>query len=229
MGARRNWNPRLETSSPRPRHKKQTVFHGPVIYTEDPYELITSAGLTNQLAEMLLPMFTKASEYQHQREYRFLIFTDHEPPEPYVDLLVSSCMPILMHACKDALQENRARPMVAPVETDECEQDETEGKRNAVVEEEPGISSISAGGVRFASRSVRPHERPYLSRGSISQRFRTACKFTTDDGQCPTGFESCGREGVGQASREVASAAFHAEPLLRGLCEAFWTQFEIST
>ena len=61
------------------RHKSQTIFHGPVLYVDDPYEVITSAR--NDFERMLYPMFVKRSKYRHQREYRFVIWTEEEPSE----------------------------------------------------------------------------------------------------------------------------------------------------
>ena len=72
----------------RTKHGIQWLFHGPVIYVDDVYSLIDQAATKHEL--MLLPLFAKARKYQHQREYRFVIWTRLEPPEE--TLLLSTTM-----------------------------------------------------------------------------------------------------------------------------------------
>ena len=59
------------------RHAVQILYHGPVIYVDDVYALLQAA--TSKAEIMLLPLFAKAREYQHQREYRFVIWAQTEP------------------------------------------------------------------------------------------------------------------------------------------------------
>ena len=200
-------------------HKRQTVFHGPVIYKDDPYELIT--GASNKLEEILLPMFTKGIDYQDQREYRFVIFTDDEPHETYVDIRVSSYMRNIMQKREDALHDRLARTMVAPVETADCEHDDTEDKNNDGVEEEPAIAFMRPGDsdllpdpldlLEDPTFPVRPHlrgsEQPLdvqQMTDSVLLALRIAAERVPD-----------------KHLVNVASAGFHAEPLLRSLCEVF--------
>ena len=61
----------------RTRHGVQWLFHGPVIYVDDVYGLISAAATKHEL--MLLPLFAKERKYQAQREYRFAIRTESEP------------------------------------------------------------------------------------------------------------------------------------------------------
>ena len=87
-------------------------------------------------------MFTKGIDYLDQREYRFVIFNDQEPSEPYVDLEVSSCLWNLMQDCNDALPNSLTRYVVVPNETVNCKQDDSEDMGNAPDEGTPSIASI---------------------------------------------------------------------------------------
>ena len=106
LGAEGTLQARFGDRSARTRRKSQTVFHGPVVYAEDPYEVVTSAQ--GDLEKILLPMFLKASGRGHadQREYRFVIWTNEEPRDPYVDLKISSSMIDSMRERRDAPIEN---------------------------------------------------------------------------------------------------------------------------
>ncbi len=61
-------------------HRNAVVFHGPVVYVDDPYEVCTQALRSRYSAtRMLLPIFTKGVERSGQREYRFVILDKREP------------------------------------------------------------------------------------------------------------------------------------------------------
>ena len=69
------------------RHKGQFVFHGPVIYVEDPY--VTIANAPSESDAMFRSVFVKGMKYRDQREYRFVIWAEREPSNQYVDLAAS--------------------------------------------------------------------------------------------------------------------------------------------
>ena len=76
------------TSLPR----SQTVFHGPVIYVSDPYELVDQVRKRENrpgFAGLLLALFVKRPQYAPQREYRFVIWTEEEPDEKRVSFEAS--------------------------------------------------------------------------------------------------------------------------------------------
>ena len=55
-------------------HCKVGVFHGPVVYVDDPYAVCTSAlANQNSMVRTMMPLFVKHTDYSHQREYRFVI------------------------------------------------------------------------------------------------------------------------------------------------------------
>ena len=55
-------------------HCKLVVFHGPVVYVDDPYAVCAFAlANQNSMVRMMMPIFVKHTDYSHQREYRFVI------------------------------------------------------------------------------------------------------------------------------------------------------------
>ena len=71
-------------------HPAQMIFHGPVVYSEDPYAYVTEA--TGMLDRALRAAFCKNTEYERQREYRFVAWANREPSEATIDLNVSQEM-----------------------------------------------------------------------------------------------------------------------------------------
>ena len=65
-------------------HSSQAVFHGPVIYVDDPYSYVTEA--TGMIERMLRAAFVKDKKYTDQREYRFLAYANKEPTEMTIRL-----------------------------------------------------------------------------------------------------------------------------------------------
>ena len=68
-------------------HRSQGVFHGPVVYVDDPYGYVIEA--TSVMDRALRAAFSKTKEYENQREYRFVIWAHQEPSESTSDLEVS--------------------------------------------------------------------------------------------------------------------------------------------
>ena len=71
-------------------HQSQFVFHGPVIYVEDPYATIANAPSASEA--MLRSVFVKGMEYRDQREYRFVIWAEEEPSDEFEDLDASMAL-----------------------------------------------------------------------------------------------------------------------------------------
>ena len=68
-------------------HPTMSVFHGPVAYVDDPHAYVSEA--TNDFERMLRAVFFKHTRHAHQREYRFVVWTDTEPEEATVNLLAT--------------------------------------------------------------------------------------------------------------------------------------------
>ena len=70
--------------------KSQCVFHGPVRYEDDPFELIHAQPPNER--SMLLPLFLKRRKYADQKEYRFVIWGKNPPPCEVIKLNSSMAM-----------------------------------------------------------------------------------------------------------------------------------------
>ena len=222
QGSKMTMQVRFGDLSARCRRASQTVFHGPVVYAEDPYEVVTSAQ--SELEKILLPMFLKASGHGHadQREYRFVIWTNEEPRDPYVDLKIPSSMIGSMRERRDAPIEND-RPFRASSSPSPCD---------------------STGRLPGASQPAANDERDTLATVSVEEGLLPdVLDFLTDPATpvAPHRGESGGVSiGAGELTKQVcralriavekmpggryveaASAAYHAEPLLRVLSEKF--------
>ena len=72
------------------RHPRQTVFHGPVAYVDDPPMYIADAA--NPFEMMMRSVFFKHARFRDQHEYRFVVWAETEPKELTIDLEVSPDM-----------------------------------------------------------------------------------------------------------------------------------------
>ena len=71
-------------------HRSQTVYHGAVVYLEDPYRRLESAS--SVLEFNLLLLFLESAAHRDQREYRFAVWAPDEPGRDRVDLHVSPAL-----------------------------------------------------------------------------------------------------------------------------------------
>ena len=72
------------------RRGSQTIFHGPVVYEQDKFARFTSPR--NEFEAFLGRIFIKHKRVEAEREYRFVIWSEDEPAEDYVDLRMSLAM-----------------------------------------------------------------------------------------------------------------------------------------
>ena len=72
------------------RRGSQTIFHGPVVYEQDKFARFTSPR--NEFEAFLGKIFIKHKRFEAEREYRFVIWSEDEPAEDYVDLRMSLAM-----------------------------------------------------------------------------------------------------------------------------------------
>ena len=82
-------------------HKSQTVYHGPVVYLDDPVRRLEAAR--SDLELLLLLVFVKNAAHRDQREYRFAVWAEADPAEDVLDLDVSP-------ALADAMSNPRPEP-----------------------------------------------------------------------------------------------------------------------
>ena len=203
-------------------HKGQLIVHGPVIYSENPYGLISSISSPEE--QVLLPIFVKDIKYVHQREYRFVIWTKDEPPEKCVDLKVSKCMLGSLQPYPG--QPAGASPAVISInENPKTEKNPTEEqeKQTQKVDHRPVVLSSPMDGFLHdflldnldnPSTPLVPHS--YSTTDLPNDLNETITTYSVLKAL---------RRKVEQTKRErrtkVASAAWHAEPCIRSLCSTF--------
>ena len=91
-------------------HCKLGVYHGPVVYVDDPYALCASAlAGQNSMVRTIMPIFVKHKDYSDQREYRFVVLdkTEHE-----ADSKIMPAPPLLLAAV--GRHGDSKGPMVIP-------------------------------------------------------------------------------------------------------------------
>ena len=71
-------------------HRSQTVYHGAVVYSEDPCRRLESAS--SVLEFNLLLLFLESAAHRAQREYRFAVWAQDERGRDRVDLHVSPAL-----------------------------------------------------------------------------------------------------------------------------------------
>lgn len=191
------------------RHKQQTVFHGPVIYVSDPYEMVTEAS--SDWERMLLSIFVKQERFAPEREYRFAVWSEDEPtPEP---VILDTSLAML-----GSLQE-RVAEGAHPVAPTTVPERALSGDKKITpvssaptrVDENPVPSPLDL--VNDPGARIAPH--PY-----------SADELPGDLDQVVTTYSAVRalRHAVGnlEGARKVetASSAWHAEPCVRRLCAA---------
>ena len=220
QGTQMTMQARFGDLNTRCKRASQTVFHGPVVYAEDPYEVVTSAQ--SELEQLLMPMFVKARTHADQREYRFVIWAEEEPLSPCVDLEISLSMIDSMREPRDGPIEND-HPFRTSSSPSPCD---------------------STGRLPGASKPAANDERGTLATVSVEEGLLPDVLDLLTDPATPVAphrGESGGVSiGVGELTKQVcralriavekmpggryveaASAAYHAEPLLRVLSEKF--------
>ena len=177
-------------------HRSQTVYHGPVVYSEDPRGRLARASLDLEL--LLLLVFLKDAAMRAQRESRFAVWMEQQPEEDTVDLEVSP-------ALVDAMWKPRPEP-------------EGSGLVPAGASESSTIEEIDGGG--------SPRERMHVevlpafaarSNPAVAPRRYDAEELASDLREAATAHASVEalREAVERADAgdaTAAAAAWHAEP-----------------
>ena len=134
-------------------HRHQAVYHGPVVYPDDPYGRLERA-FSDLVELLLLLVFIKRPAYRAQREYRFASWMETEPSEERVDLKVS---PALLQAMRKGRPEPEGSEFVA-----------------AGVEESPALVEIGGPVLQapecISRRCRRSREATQRSRHSATRR-----------------------------------------------------------
>ena len=187
-------------------HRRQTVYHGAVVYSQDPYRRLERAS--SVLEFDLLLFFMEPAVRPARREYRFVVWAQDEPSRARVDLQVS---PALL----DALQ-NAPRAAVGGI------------GMSAGVEERALIeewrTTARRGFKRTSTRRWAPQERSIRSsrrRATTPRAFRVTCARRRRPMRLP---RRCGRPStnwiLGRAGTPPRGA-WRAEPVVRHICSTY--------
>ncbi len=195
-------------------HKSQIIVHGPVVYTEDPYKLITSS--LTEIEAAFLPMFVKRMEYQSQYEYRFLICSEDKLNEKYFDLEVSLAMLGSMKSAPEVAHRRSTQnpeSLVRSAKVQEVHTGEKRANLNDTNETDspdtlPDILNLISDPATPVAPSLPADSDSPTNKCEVSERVIRALRHAV--------------ARIPDAHLVAASSsAFHAEPLLRWLCEEF--------
>ena len=185
-------------------HRSQTVYHGPVVYSEDPQGRLERAS--SDLELLLLLVFLKDAAHRAQREYRFVVWSENEPKEATADLAVSP-------ALVDAMWKPRPEP-------------DGSGFVRAGAEESSTVEEIDDGGSPSGRQRVDVLPAfAAMSTPAVAPRRYDAARLPSDLREAATAYASVEALRVAveraDAGGAAAAAAWHAEPVVRFLCSTF--------
>ena len=191
------------------RHSSQFVFHGPVVYADDPYSHVVEAA--TPVERLVLPLFVKRPVYKHQREYRFVVWDDSKPEETVLTLDAS---PALMATTLDRQSGPVPSTGVAPAPR-------TPPPPPTPLPWDPADTPDPAPSMG------RVFPLPMYDDPHVNHHVRT---IDADDAPDDLGEKTAVyaavetlRRIVGNADNEpeAAAAAWHADPYIRRLCAEF--------
>ena len=180
--------------------RSPTVYHGPVVYADDPVRRLEAAS--SDLELLLLPVFVKQAEYRAQREYR-AVWSEDDPKEDTVDLPIS---PPLLDAVERPPQDVPAGGF-APAGP------EASPAAEALAEVSPPAERVDVLPAAAGNPTVAP--RRYDAAAVTSDLREPATAYASLEGL---------RDAVDRADASgatAAAAACHREPVVRLLCSTF--------
>ena len=188
-------------------HKSQPVYHGPVVYADEPYRRLERAS--SDLELMLLLVFLKDAAQRDQREYRFFVWAEDEPSEDRVGLEVS---PALVDAVWKPRKEPEGSGFV-PAGADE----------SLSVERMDYGGSSRAGGRVEALPALLGATNPTVA--PWGDAVETVPRHLPETTVAPAAAVAALRAAVERVAtgsrRDAAAAAWHAEPVVRFFCSTF--------
>lgn len=182
-------------------HRVQTVYHGPVVYTDDPDRRLESASSVLELA--LLRVFMKPAANRGQREYLFAVWADGDPARDWVDLEVSAA---LLDAMQRPPQEPECGVVVPacvddPAAVEEVDQPGPAGGR-VLVEAPLAVCHPTIVPLRYGAEGLPAETREAATVDAAVEALRAAVDQL-------------------ERGRDAAAAAWHAEPVVRRFCSTY--------
>ena len=187
-------------------HRSQTVYHGAVVYADDPYRRLENASSVLEFALLLL--FMESAAHRAQREYRFAVWAQEEPGRDRVDLQVS---PALLDAVQNPPNVPAGGSFVSAGvdESSAVEEVDDHGPRpvQVHVEAPPGlmgtVNPIIAP-TRYDAERLPGDLRETAAIHAAAEALRAAVDQLD-----------------AESSRDAAAAAWHAEPVVRFFCSTY--------
>lgn len=200
-------------------HKCQTVFHGPVVYLDDPYNVILDE--MSEVGRLLSPVFVRRMEYTDQNEYRFEIWAEQEPAEEYLVLLISSA---LLESLQERSDKSAWRDTAADATSasfSNCPAGRIENDIDATKQSVQGSSSSSRQSLPSPLDLLRDPSFPITPHTYTGEEWpKDLHEKTTTHSVLVTLRQAVEKCSVDQRT-EAASSAWHIEPCLRRLCARF--------
>ena len=185
----------------RSEHRSQYVIHGPVVYADSVYEVLSQAE--DEVSRIAASMFTKSASHAAMREYRFVIFRDRDAAERVL-LQISGMM-------RDALAPTahglvRAAPAAAEAATEVDAADQTRSKQSSEVRHMRATSTERAAERRAHEIVVKGTDGRILASESKQQeevRERTVTHVLEPDDRLPDPMDVLRPAGPRHDTREL--------------------------
>ena len=186
-------------------HTSQTVYHGPVVYSDDPNRRLERAS--SDLELLLLLVFLKDAAHRGQREYRFVVWAEREPVEDRLDLPVSQALLEAMQTPRDPDTGGFVPAGVEESSTVEAIHDDGHPRATLHVEALPAFATHNNPTVvprRYDLAPLPSHLRETTRVYATVEALRRA--VAGSDAGC---------------RKDAAAAAWHTEPIVRFICSTF--------
>ena len=187
-------------------HRSQTVYHGAVVYLEDPYRRLESAS--SVLEFNLLLFFLESAAHRARREYRFAVWAQDDSGRDRVDLQVS---PALLDAMQNPLKAV-AVGIGMSAGVDECaviEEVDDHGPPRVQVHVEAPPGSLG---------TINPIVAP--ARHDV-ERFPDDLRATAAIHAAAEALRAAVDQLDTGSSRDAAAAAWLSEPVVRFFCSTY--------
>ena len=187
-------------------HRSQTVYHGAVVYLEDPYRRLESAS--SVLEFNLLLFFLESAAHRARREYRFAVWAQDDSGRDRVDLQVS---PALLDAMQNPLKAV-AVGIGMSAGVDECaviEEVDDHGPPRVQVHVEAPPGSLG---------TINPIVAP--ARHDV-ERFPDDLRATAAIHAAAEALRAAVDQLDTRSSRDAAAAAWLSEPVVRFFCSTY--------
>ena len=203
-------------------NRVQIVYHGPVTYVANPYEFVTNAP--RGFEAIMRSIFVKGVERRDQREYRFAVWADNEPPEEFVDLEASSVLLEALEPSGDASNQFVVPTGAAPDGSQDSKSDPTEPgivpiARQSETESDsvPAPPTYPPNPVVTRNAPIHYVPRPYSTAGLPHD----ARRIVTTHAALEALHSVVQGWPPGDISVDAASAGWYADQCIRGLCSNF--------